>query len=225
MERGSLVSFELALTSWMDESCPNLIVIDLVARDFNTRHFTYEADTVKAVLGIQNHIGQSFLGGLNHGHPEIFFDISLTWIFRHGSEVTRRTGLAADSVCGYSPPSWSWMGWRGRVSFPQDEEYGPYRYDSVDGFTHSVAQWFTMHSPLASASNMRPVNCRWIDCKTAVEKDPAQIPAGWQKVTDGLEDLYNRVPRDQGDCVADKEWTYRYPVPLPPSTSANEPIE
>lgn len=215
---------DLASTSWMKEPFPDFIIIQDAAQDFNTRYFTYEADTVKAFLGIQNHIGYSFLGGLNHGHPEIFFDISLTWKCHRESELTRRTGLAANSVCGYSPPSWSWMGWRGKVSFPVDEEYAPDESDYMDGFTHSVAQWFTMHSPLASASDMRPVNCRWNDCKTAVEKDPTQIPAGWRKVTLDSEDLYKRVPRDQGDYVT-HEWTYGYPVPLPPSTSANEPIE
>lgn len=217
---------ELAPTFWMNWPYPDLKIIAAAAEEFNTRYFTYEADTVKAFLGIQNHIRYSFLGGLNHGHPEIFFDISLTWKCDHKSELTRRTGLAADSVRGYSPPSWSWMGWRGRVSFPMDGEYAPGIFDYIDdGFTHSVAQWFTMQSPLASASNMRPVNCRWNDCKTAVEKDPIQIPAGWQKVTEGSEYRYKRVPRDQGDYVAHTGWTYRYPVPLPPSTRANEPIE
>lgn len=220
-------SFNVALawTSWMNQLSPDLSIIEDAARDFNTRHLTYEADTVKAFLGIQNYLGYSFLGGLNHGHPEIFFDISLTWTCDNGSKLTRRTGLAVDSVCGYSPPSWSWMGWRGKVSFPVDEEYISDAGHCMDGFTHSVAQWFTMNSPLASASNMRPVNCRWNDCKTAVEKDPTQIPAGWEKVTEGSEDCYKRVPRDQGDYVADNGWAYKYPVPLPPSTSANGPIE
>lgn len=203
---------------------PDLRCLSMPIIAFNTRYFTYEADTVKAFLGIQNHLGYS-LGGVNHGHPEMFFDISLIWNPHRGMELTRRTGLAANSVCGYSPPSWSWMGWRGVVYFPIDVEYDPDPSIHMDGFTHSVAQWFTMHSPLPSASNMRPVNCRWNECKTAFEKDPSQIPSGWQKVTEGSEDRYKRVPRDEGDYVADNGWTYGYPIPLPPSTSANEPIE
>lgn len=216
----------IPLTYTMMEPFPDLRDIAEIAEDFNNRYFTYEADTVRAFLGVQNHLGYTFLGGLNHGHPGIFFDISLTWTRHRESKLTRRTGLAADSVVGYSPPSWSWMGWRGEVSLPVDQEYIPDGYiRSVDGFTHSVAQWFTMHSPLASPSNMRPVNCRWNDYRTAVEKDPTQVPAGWQKVTVGSENRYERVPRDQGDYVGPVRRTYKYPVPLPPSTSANEPIE
>lgn len=216
----------LSSTSWMTRTGPNLTLIGAAANDFSSRYFTFEGDILRAFLGIQNHISRDFLGGLNYGHPHMFFDISLLWRPYTEIESKRRLGRDANS----DPPSWSWMGWQGGFLFDKDEEYVILRAHSDIGFTRSVAQWYTMHSPLAPASDMQPVNCHWQIHRDAVESNSADVPFGWQKVpfhghdedysyrrqsaTEGTNDKSDSTPtrkhHSEGD-LAD----FRYPIPLP----------
>lgn len=223
-------------TWWMMNPGPNLEIIQLAAQGFNSRYFTYDADTLRAFLGIQNHIGRDFLGGLNYGHPEMFFDISLLW--QEGSKgnfnYKRRLGGAANS----DPPSWSWMGWQGEFYFDIDQEFLPTDSSRPDiGFTKSIAQWYAMHSPLASVSDMRPVKCRWQNCRTAVENGSIHIPIGWEKVAINREragHYYRTEPDHQGinehlrSLPSHLRWgidKFRYPVPLPRSTVVAKPTK
>lgn len=218
-------------TGWMTSLRPDLGLIQEATVDFNNRSFTHEEDALRAFLGIQNHISRHFLGGLNYGHPEMFFDISLLWSGGlEGTWVSKRRlrGTTSSDV-----PSWSWMGWQGEFYFETDHEFLP--GDSSGhkvGFTESVAQWYTMLSPFAPASDMRPVKCRWQICRGAVENGSIHVPCGWQKVAksqDRSEHYYRRLPgcehtNDPSHLTSDHE-KFRYPVPLPSSTVATRPIE
>lgn len=221
-------------TWWMQNPGPNLQLLQHAANRFNTRYFTYNADTLRAFLGIQNHIGRDFLGGLNYGHPEIFFDISLLW--RGGLTARLSSKRRLSDAANSDPPSWSWMGWQGQFYFDIDQEFQLWPWAEYQvGFTRSVAQWYTMHSPQAAASDMRPVKCRWQICRTAVENASTHIPIGWKKGAvdeDGAEQCYRRVLGSQG---TDEnfgslrfdwdQYKFRYPLPLPSSTVATKPIE
>lgn len=209
-------------TWWLMEPDPKLQIIQHAAKDFNSRSFTYKADTLRAFLGVQNHISRNFLGGLNYGHPEMFFDISLLW---RGHGLRRRLSGNINS----DPPSWSWMGWQGSFDFDQDQEFIPTKSQSpIVGYTQSVAQWYAMNFPLPFASDMRPVKCRWQICKTAVENGSSHVPLGWEKVAesrDRSEHYYRRLGRDQLAFQWLSVDNFRYPIPLPPSTMATTPIE
>lgn len=223
-------------TYWMDDAGPDLSIIRFLAANFSSRYLTYEADTLRAFLGVQNHISRDFLCWMSYGHPEMFFDISLLWRVwgRKKFGPKRRLSGAADS----DPPSWSWMGWQGFFIFDEDREFLLQERDShAVGYTQSVAQWYTMPFPLAYASDMRPVKCRWQICKTAVEAGSTHIPVGWEKVANGQDrsrHYYRRVLDQQGtnDHLGSRpsysKWKvkkFKYPVPLPPSTVGIKPIE
>lgn len=216
-------------TGWMTSLRADLGLVQDATDGFNTRSFTHEEDTLRAFLGVQNHLSRNFLGGLNYGHPEMFFDISLLWSGDLQDISKRRLPSTASSDL----PSWSWMGWQGQFHFDRDLEFMP--GDSSEhkvGFTESVARWYTMLSPFAPASDMRPVKCRWQICRAAVEKGSIHVPCGWQKVAtsqDKSQHYYRRLPggehaNDPSHPTSDYE-KFMYPVPLPPPTVATRPIE
>lgn len=200
-------------TDCMDEIFPSFYTLELIAPDYNTRYFTYQPDVLKGFLGIQTHLNGVFHGGLNYGHPEMFFDISLAWISNPG--MKRRLVSAGMSPEADELPSWSWMGWRGRFGFIGDGEYST---SIRDGFTEPVAEWFSMESPSPSMSNMKLVNCKWHHYKTLFEKDPTQVPDGWKVDTAISGPLPCRV-------VSETQLSSRYPVPVPSPTDNIQPLE
>lgn len=203
---------------WMDTKFPCLFDMSTIARDYADRHFTFQGDALKAFLGIQSHLNLVFHGGLNYGHPEIFFDISLTWTANFG--ITRRIVPADVSPDQYNLPSWSWMGWRGCIGFVVDAEYDLH-VPRRDGFTESITEWFAMRSP--STSDMRPVNCRWHHYKTLFQDDPSHVLDGWEAFIGESGSILYRVISDPRAHI-DRNYS-RYPVPIPSSAEATKPIE
>lgn len=214
-------------TAWLGQEDPSLGAIDIVARRFNGRYFTFEADALNGFLGIQNHLNgiQRAMGRLNYGHPEMFFDISLAWTPSPGT--VRRLDPPEIKSNRPSPPTWSWMGWRGPFSFPNDGEFhGPADFVQ-NGFTEPVAPWFAMHSPQTPAPDRRPINCAWHKYRTLAKDKAFKVPEGWKKgvEADGSKYYYRAEP-----CAGDPNQNPRpprhgYPVPLPPKTLEIEPIE
>lgn len=227
MTHKNIGNMEMPSTLWMKGQDPPLSRIDAVASRFNTRYFTFEADALRGFLGIQNYLNGSYSGGLNHGHPEMFFDISLAWVSKGNPYLGVRRRLDPPEIKSKwpSPPTWSWMGWRGEFRFPHNAEFA--RRWHEDGFTESVAQWFAMHSPQAPAKERRLINCTWHQHRMLAKDKASKLPEGWKKATqvDGSEYYYRAK-----DCPGDpsknpRPIQYGYPVPLPPSTLAIEPIE
>lgn len=207
-------TYEMTRPNWVNNRFPSLDVLDTITSDYKVRHFTYQPDVLRAFLGIQNYLDGVFHGGLNYGHPEIFFDISLAWNAFLGVE---RRVASADVTSEDNLPSWSWMGWRGEFEFTPDAEH----YSSLEnnGFTESVAEWFSMKSPSPSLSSMRLVNCKWNHYKTLFESDPSQVHDGWEVYTAKSGSIRCRVVSVSDDLSS------RYPVPIPSSTATIQPIE
>lgn len=89
---------------------------DNILQDNLNRHLTYEDDILRAFTGITKILSSGFPGGFHFGLPELFFDAALLW--RPRSFLERRT-----SNTGVALPSWSWCGWKGKIS-PQINGFG-----------------------------------------------------------------------------------------------------
>lgn len=229
MTHTGIIDVDLPSPMWLDEEDPSPVRIEAVASRFNTRYFTFEADALSGFLGIQNHLNGFHSGGLNYGHPEMFFDISLAWKAKGHPlpGVTRRLDPPEVKSDRPSPPTWSWMGWRGEFIFPRDGEFSVPSSRVNDGFTEPVAQWFAMHSPQAPALDRRPINCTWHQHMTLAKNKASEPLEGWKKAkqVDGLE-YYYRAEACRGDPNKNpRPHQHGYPVPLPPKTLAIEPIE
>ncbi|KAF8854643.1 HET-domain-containing protein [Acephala macrosclerotiorum] len=79
---------------------------------YNVRDLTYPEDVSRAFAGVVNAFTKVAIpGGFFWGLPIDRFDASLLWI---ASEPLKRR-LPKDTE-SEAPPSWSWMGWQGRIS-------------------------------------------------------------------------------------------------------------
>jgi hypothetical protein len=198
----------MPFTKWKDRQRPGLAsLLSDVASDFNMRYFTFWKDILNAFLGIQNHLNRTFVGGLNHGHPEMFFDISLLW--EPEAEVSRRGSFHEAPTEERYLPSWSWMGWHGAFRFLCDDEYECYGPPS-NGIVEPVAQWFAFQSS-ASMNNMRLIACDWYRHKIVAQQNASPVYEGWTQHQEGEFEI--------GDA------RFHYPVPVPPLALPIDPIE
>ena len=103
---------------WFHRLVPTLSSISNIIRRYKIRILTFSKDAFSAFAGIQTMLHRTYPFGLIYGHPELFFDISLTWC--PVGHVKRRKAYAKSqlSVVSHQLPSWSWVGWAGELTFP-----------------------------------------------------------------------------------------------------------
>lgn len=216
--RHDLWTSKMPHTPLMNNRFPSFKTLNDFISGYNERYFTFQNDAFRAFLGIQSHLGGFFHGGLNYGHPEIFFDISLVWSSYTG--VGRRITSNSVPPEGDNLPTWSWMSYIGGIEFPDDSEY-TFHEPSADGFTEPVAEWFLMKSP-TSPSKMRPVSCEWYRYKTVFKDNYAsQVPDGWDReMTSAETPKYRRLSQSWEGGPRSK-----YPIPVPTLAEAVGPTE
>ncbi|KAF2443786.1 HET-domain-containing protein [Karstenula rhodostoma CBS 690.94] len=187
--------------------CATYPSLSRVVSEFNVRYFTFWEDILKAFLGIQNHLHRNFVG-LNHGHPDMFFDISLLW--EPELEVSRRGSPHDAPTEERYMPTWSWMGWHGCLEFLHDDEY-EWNWAPKNGIVEPVAQWFAFQQ---SASSMRPITCDWHKYKMLARADAFCIPDGWTRIKDSPDEDFFEI----GVAL------FYYPIPVPSLASPIDPI-
>lgn len=216
---------QMPYTFWMKRRCPSLNnLVGLVASEFNRRHFRFQGDALRAFLGIQNYLDGLYLGGLNHGLPELFFDIALAWRPRGGSNgQMKRRVTKAESFHGEDYlPSWSWMSWQGDFEFLRDGEFNVFW--SPVGCVKPVAEWRAAPSPTPSPGQMRPIKCRWHEFKSLAKGNEYQVPQGWRELSkDWKSSRYQVVLEDSLEEEEDNPFLQsRYPIPIPSMTRVIE---
>lgn len=157
------------------ETVPRLSIMANTMMEFNDMAFTFPEDAVPAFQGIQSILHRTFPGGLIYGHPEFFFDITLTWTCL--DDVNRRVSPAEKQQL----PSWSWLGWQGRVRFPYDREVSEV-WESViqiEGYKTPATEWYTARS--LQRTEKRRINSAWHDYKIRAQEDHSVIPPGWRR--------------------------------------------
>ncbi|KAL1601412.1 hypothetical protein SLS60_006325 [Paraconiothyrium brasiliense] len=202
----------MPFTKWKDRQRPGLAsLLTDVASEFNVRYFTFHQDILNAFLGIQNHLHRTFLGGLNHGHPDMFFDISLMW--EPEAEISRRGSSRDAPTEPRYLPTWSWMGWHGAFRFLCDDEYECYGPPS-NGVVEPVTQWFALQSAVWMDS-VRPIASNWHQYKVSAREDASIVPRGWIRHAG----LNEEGKFEIGDA------RFKYPVPVPSLAMPTDPIE
>ncbi|KAM5343260.1 hypothetical protein ACJ41O_014226 [Fusarium nematophilum] len=192
-----------------------------MASNFNTKALTIQGDAPKAFAGIQAMLHRVHPGGLIYGLSEFFFEISLAWSSLY-SDVQRRTGSDAAKLDQDGLPSWSWLGWQGDITFPNDAEFQRMKawnkHEQKIGFREPVAEWFTMASP--NATSKRKIRSEWhryrAGCASSME-----LPRGWtrrQYNPPSHRDDFFFPPDDQPTDAyiheLDPRKLFKYPVPV-----------
>jgi hypothetical protein len=125
--RDGMVSWKCTRTEWAEtdkpvnvDYCPSMLPLrawpdfknyaKLVVL-YSGRQFSYPEDILDAFGAVVTAVSQSMVGGILYGLPEMFFDGALLWESTGNNE--RRKDAKGSAI--RSLPSWSWVGWTGRV--------------------------------------------------------------------------------------------------------------
>ena len=87
---------------------PTMTEYEWVVAEYTRRQLTYPEDIERAFRGIQN-VLKLGLKDFQYGLPITYLDMAILW--RPSDALVRRSGLATNF------PTWSWMGWRGPVTY------------------------------------------------------------------------------------------------------------
>lgn len=219
MDEASAVDYHrLDHERWRRSPVPSLASLTLLVSAFNVKCLTYPEDTMRAFSGIQSSLHGIYEGGLVFGHPELFFDMSLAWR-GHGSVTRRRpsSSFAGDRMQDRLP-SWSWIGWHGRVQFPPDAELHAQWCD--EGWTEPVTQWHAMATPTGPR---RAIRSRWHHYKQKAQ-GAGVFMDGWDQVPfpGEMQTTFPKAMPSRGYSTklvntvdAEKMLPFWYPVPLP----------
>jgi hypothetical protein len=96
----------VALMSLVSE-LPDLDLWETLILRYTSRKLTFESDITRAIAGATSVLASRFPGGIIHGVPLFFLDVTLLW--QPAWRISRRN----------EQPSWSWLGWRGRLELDQ----------------------------------------------------------------------------------------------------------
>lgn len=163
---------------WYRDAVPSLSTLSSIIMDYNQKNLTYASDAFPAFAGLQSFLYRIFPFGFIYGHPELFFDIALVWypidpIRRRVLSKTPRSKTGSSHL-----PSWSWVGWQGKLSFPFDQEFRIYSGDMI-GYTEPVAEWYTLGFP--TSSDRRRIHSDWHKYKLLAQDANAPLPTGWRR--------------------------------------------
>lgn len=184
---------------------------DLVSA-YNTRNLTFPEDALSAFAGTQSLLEQFYQSGFLYGLPEFWFELALYWTPR--GNIKRRIASSSRSSTGtsYQLPSWSWIGWTGKITFPNDDTRPP---DAR--FTEPITKWYAISHP--ASLDRRPITPVWHEYRSrAMEGRLTTLPQGWEQshAERGVLFSHTRHPF--------RRYSYPFPVPEPCSTSASTSV-
>ncbi|KAK1993918.1 heterokaryon incompatibility protein [Colletotrichum falcatum] len=210
----------------LDVGYPSLTIYSTLMQDFNQRQLTYPQDCLSAIAGMLSCYAKVFKGGFLYGLPEMFFDAALLW--QPEGDLVRREPVETNASPGVnaarSLPTWSWVGWQGRLDF-EEWATGNDFVASCSGWiaptrqqTFPITKWYASSGGSGEADKRR-IEVEWAAWRERYRDPAKQLPAGWTRAKrppdrrltietppDGFgEYLY----RHTSDCA-----TFWYPIPL-----------
>jgi hypothetical protein len=96
----------VALMSLVSE-LPDLDLWKTLILRYTARKLTFESDITRAIAGATSVLASRFPGGITHGVPLFFLDVTLLW--QPSWKISRRN----------EQQSWSWLGWQGSLELDQ----------------------------------------------------------------------------------------------------------
>ncbi|KAK8091850.1 hypothetical protein PG997_002211 [Apiospora hydei] len=211
---------------------PDLGALDAVVDRYNARDLRYDEDALPAISGLLTVLSCAFPGGFLYGIPEMFFERGLGW--RHGpslmTQVRRRSPSGRPNEEGQSPsmsmsdlPSWSWIGWQGRMTMGRDGEAARINHRSHEiEETVPITKWYAARSSDTDPSQRRAIKSTWFEDREKYKDFSEPLPPGWSRHEAPEFDHFGR-PRLYPDGCAEyvfrheaghsESWYYPFPMP------------
>lgn len=157
---------------------PNMKVMEYLIREFNMRSFTYPEDAPDAFRGLASSLSAtSFADGFLWGLPLIFLDIFLLW--QPQTTLERRRPKRLVHIQAQSP-SWSWLGWYGRlalITYSKDDNYNP-GISPMEATVTPICEWRTHETPYSSGALLPD---SWHKYRTKYLVEDQCPPVGWMR--------------------------------------------
>lgn len=210
----------------LDVGYPSLTVFSRLVEDFNQRQLSYPQDCLAAIAGMLPCYSRAFKGGFLCGLPEMFFDATLLW--QPGDDLVRRVPVDTGTTCGGinsgSLPTWSWVGWQGRLDFAGWATGNDF-VAACSGWIASsrqqiipITKWFTS-SDVTGRTCKRPVEVEWALWRDRHKDPKCPLPSGWTRrrrrkgeslTIEEFPDGFGEYLYKHESCAA-RFW---YPIPL-----------
>ncbi|KAK8248555.1 hypothetical protein IWZ00DRAFT_524085 [Phyllosticta capitalensis] len=193
---------------------PDLFAFGYHVHAFNKKSFRHANDALPAISGLLSIFSRSFEGGFLYGIPEIFFKRGLCWT--QEEDRLQPSGL----------PSWSWIGWSGKVNlgfYPPEGGRILFMQMAVSE-TIPIMKWFTSASPLDAPHKRRKVRSTWYENREKYKGSAKPLPPGWTRyLAPSKFRGQNLLPPDKcGDFIfrhanepdneINTEWYWPFPV-------------
>ena len=211
--------------NWMDvikDTWPSLGAFGYMLLEYNHRQFTYEEDVLPSLTGLFSMLSQKYEGGFLCGLPEMYFEAGLNW-GGWGNDLTRRksSDLSSASKSLTLLPSWSWIGWKGRISgsWSSNEDYLKKGRYTGPMHTIPITEWYTSADP--SGREKRRIASKFLHERDALKDHLNRpLPVGWTRHKQDPSTTLKKM-----ECVSDDGKYYAYPPPrenaAPISTPTN----
>ncbi|KAK3369558.1 heterokaryon incompatibility protein-domain-containing protein [Lasiosphaeria ovina] len=167
---------------------PKLSELQNVINDYNVLDLTNEEDALPGSLGVLSVLSRTFKGGFLYGLPEMFFDAALGWQPdnpQRGPMTRRRHSDRAEHLKLFKSglPSWSWIGWKGRISMGWQEAL---LFNDLQSYIHEVTpitRWFTGRSPTTPEPLRREIRPYWFENRRRWKRlaPISTLPEGWTR--------------------------------------------
>jgi hypothetical protein len=205
----------VALISLVSE-LPDLDLWKTLVIRYTYRKLTFESDITRAIAGATSVLALKFPGGVTHGVPIFFLDVTLLW--QPSWQISRRD----------KQPSWSWLGWRGRLELDRtwrivhalpSASTGQYK-DWTAPVTLRPAATYQVLPMSISGSTLEQTNqnINGFYRYQALRSDAgAPLPPGWRRHQhkDGNYFTYTLSKKSQ------KRYSYPLPIELAPNPPYN----
>jgi Heterokaryon incompatibility protein (HET) len=108
------VGIEDSDTSWdlAGSKNPDVLELNDLINEYNSRDLGRKEDALPAFLGMQKVLSQYYPRGFLYGMPVHYFDIAMAW-----RPLSYSVNRRESSTPHLNPPTWSWLGWSGKVDF------------------------------------------------------------------------------------------------------------
>ncbi|KAJ3481886.1 hypothetical protein NLG97_g7711 [Lecanicillium saksenae] len=209
---------------------PDVSALSHAIGEYNCKTLTYAEDALPAISGLLTSMSRSFTGGFLFGLPEMFFAQSLGWQPGSARGLTRRVASELPREEKLRPcdlPSWSWIGWQGRVSIPDDAaRINPGLGTIQESFP--IADWYCGQSPTAPPASRRLIKSAWYEQRQKWKDATNPLPPGWSRhdisgapiskdgcplFPDGCGEFVYRHTSMRDPDTEINDWYFPFPVP------------
>ncbi|KAJ8114487.1 hypothetical protein OPT61_g3647 [Boeremia exigua] len=179
-----------------------------MVEQYNSRQLSYDSDILNAFLGIMAQMCEGFPAGFHGGLPEFYFTIGLLW--QPGE------GLRPRFPSTRCAPSWSWLGWSGKLDLTMWRCNTDAQLPQTE-FETTISPAITLFKTRDRADTVSSrIDDTFYRVRTHFLTNKGATPDRWQKhsgdASSNFQPYYTYLGYN-GPSHIDTKRNFRYPIP------------